>query len=67
MSITGYERDFYHHVSEIRKILAEGGKNISVMVSVMAEQIVFVRQKLDKQNELLDKIVTRLERIAENH
>ena len=63
MSITGYERDFYHHVSEIRKILAEGGKS----VSVMAEQIVFVRQKLERQNELLDKIVTRLERIAENH
>ena len=63
MSITGYERDFYHHVSEIRKILAEGGKS----VSVMAEQIVFVRQKLERQNELLDKIVNRLERIAENH
>ena len=61
MSITGYERDFYHHVSEIRKILAEGGKS----VSVMAEQIVFVRQKLDKQNELLDKIVNRLEQIAD--
>ena len=61
MSITGYERDFYHHVSEIRKILAEGGKSISVM----AEQIVFVRQKLDKQNELLDKIVNRLEQIAD--
>jgi len=62
MSITGYERDFYHHVSEIRKILAEGGKSISIM----AEQIVFIRQKLDVQNELLDKIVTRLERLAEN-
>jgi hypothetical protein len=61
--VTGYERDFYQHVSQIMKILAEGGKS----VSVMAEQIVFVRQKLDKQNELLDKIVTRLERIAENH
>ena len=62
MSITGYERDFYHHVSEIRKILAEGGKNISVM----AEQIVFVRQKLDRQNDILEIIANRLERLADN-
>ena len=48
MSITGYERDFYHHVSAISGTLLD-----------MAKQ-------MDKQNELLDKIVTRLERIADN-
>ena len=48
-------------LNAIRKILAEGGKSISVI----AEQIVFVRQKLDKQNEYLEQIVNRLEQIAE--
>ena len=52
----------YEDINAIRKILAEGGKSISVI----AEQIVFVRQKLDKQNEYLDKIVNRLEQIAGN-
>ena len=45
-------------INAIRKILAEGGKSISVI----AEQIVFVRQKLDRQNDILEIIANRLER-----
>ena len=49
-------------INAIRKILAEGGKSISVI----AEQIVFVRQKLDRQNDILEIIANRLERLADN-